>query len=91
MLITTVVLYLILQFIQFGHCNDLSPSQSYGVHIESSPEYWIIEQNRIEFSDFIDVLFPIEINVPDTVMSAWEGIGSAWTAASDYFSNQETL
>lgn len=60
----------------------------HGTPIEPFQPYWTVEQNRIEFSDFFspDDWFPIEINVPDTIMSAWHGFESAWTAASDYFS-----
>lgn len=38
-----------------------------------------------------DNWFPIEINVPDTAMSAWQNFGDAWSAVNDYFSmgNQE--
>lgn len=47
--------------------------------------------NRDEITDISEIFtpdywFPIEINVPDTFISAWQGIESAWQIASDYFS-----
>lgn len=62
---------------------------SYGVTFDSFPPHIIIDDNRIDFSQLFspDDWFPIEINVPDTIMGAWHGFESAWNAASDYFSN----
>lgn len=50
-----------------------------------------IPGNRDEITDISEIFttdywFPIEINVPDTFISAWEGAQSAWAFASDYFS-----
>lgn len=61
----------------------------YGVTFDSFPPHIIIGDDRIDFSQLFspDDWFPIEINVPDTVMGAWHGIQSAWNAASDYFSS----
>lgn len=46
--------------------------------------------NRDQITDISEIFtpdywFPIEINVPDTFMSAWNSIKSAWTFTSDYF------
>lgn len=51
----------------------------------------IIPGTRDEITDIseiftVDYWFPIEINVPDAFMSAWQNIESAWEFASDYFS-----
>lgn len=51
----------------------------------------IIPGNRDEITDISEIFttdywFPIEINVPDTFISAWEAAESAWAFASDYFS-----
>lgn len=68
----------------------------YAVPIVSIPPHLIVHDNRVvELSDifspeaWLDTLFPIEINVPDTVMSAYDSFESAWSAASDYFSMGE--
>lgn len=79
------------QFCQFtvsNHPQQVVNFQFEGSQIESFQQHWIVEQHRVDFSDFlsIDDWFPIEVNVPDTVMDIWQGIGSAWTAASEYFS-----
>lgn len=88
-----------LQFIQLIFCTNLRPKfqprQDYGIQFEPSEDYLIYDDNRIELSDLFspDYWFPIEINVPDTIMGAWQGIGSAWTAASDFFAmgnNEQT-
>lgn len=62
-----------------------------GAQIEQFNPHWTIEENQIDFTQLfaLDDIFPIEINVPDAIMSAWQGIESAWTAASDYFSMNE--
>lgn len=67
----------------------LHPHQ-HGFYIKTIQPHWV-EGNRIDFSQFFsfDDIFPIEINVPDTIMSAWQGIESTWTAAADYFSMNE--
>lgn len=58
------------------------------------PGYNLIYDHRIDFPQAFspDNYLPIEINVPDTFMSFWQNIGSAWDAASGYFSmgNQVT-
>lgn len=43
---------------------------------------------RVDINDIFspDYWFPIEINVPDTFIGAWQNIGSAWQFASDYLS-----
>lgn len=60
----------------------------YRTQIEPIQLHWIVEQHRVDLSQIFspDDWFPIEINVPDTVMNIWQGAESAWTAASDYFS-----
>lgn len=72
----------------------LNLQYDYENQIESFQHQWIVEQHRVDFTQFFspDDWFPIEINVPDTVMDIWQGVGSAWTAASDYFSmNNEEM
>lgn len=72
----------------------LNLQYDYENQIETFQNQWIVEQHRVDFTQLFspDDWFPIEINVPDTVMDIWQGVGSAWTAASDYFSmnNEET-
>lgn len=58
--------------------------------------HFVVQGNRddTDITDIYDLFspdywFPIEINVPDTVMSAWDSFGAAWSAASDYFSMGE--
>lgn len=65
-------------------------------------DHWIISQyekadNVNQARIFYDQLtsfimgvewLPIEINVPDTISSAMNGLGSMWTTLSDYFQNQ---
>lgn len=60
----------------------------YRTQIEAIQLHWIVEQHRVDPSQIFspDDWFPIEINVPDTVMNIWQGVESTWTAASDYFS-----
>lgn len=69
----------------------LHHSHQHGLEIDTFQPHWTVEGNRIDFSQFfsLDDIFPIEINVPDTIMSAWHGIESTWTAATDYFSMNE--
>lgn len=36
-------------------------------------------------------MLPIEINVPDTIMSMMQGLGNIWSMMSDYFSSANTF
>lgn len=75
----------------FAKSNDDSPQVTdskieFWTQIEPIQLHWI--EHREDLSQIFspDDWFPIEINVPDTVMNIWQGVESAWTAASDYFS-----
>lgn len=63
----------------------------YAVPNNPIPGHLVISQNGIEFSDFFspDDWFPVEINVPDAIMSAYDSFGAAWQLASDFFSMDE--
>lgn len=79
---------------EFSTCSPLNYIEGFKFKISASaygPLNVIIPGNRDEITDISELFnpdywFPIEINVPDTFMSAWEGIQSAWAFASDYFS-----
>lgn len=74
-------------------CSPLNYSERFEFKILSinHPLYVIAPGNRDEITDISDIFnpdtwFPIEINVPDTFIAAWQNIESAWSFASDYFS-----
>lgn len=77
----------------FGiHLPNKQSFPTHSVQIQVTQQYWLAEQNRIDFPQFPpDDWFPIEINVPDTIESAWHGFETVWTAASEFFfmNNQE--
>lgn len=92
LLVNCIVIYILFSnSYKFAVSNDdpqvFNPKFDYGTQIEAFQLHWIFEQDR-DLSQYFspDDFFPIEINVPDTVMDIWQGVGSAWTAASDYFS-----
>lgn len=93
-------LFLSLLLIECGFCIYLPINHNrqleYGVSLYPIQPHFIIpiqshQDNREELSDYFsaDYWLPIEINVPDTVISAWDTAGAAWIAASDYFSMGE--
>lgn len=78
---------------EFSTCSPLNYSE--GIKLEISSAYHplnvIIPVNRDEITDISELFspdywFPIEINVPDSLMTAWENLGEVWAYASDYFS-----
>lgn len=78
---------------EFHSCSPLSESVGFNFEVSSAnrPLNVIIPANRDEITDISELFtedywFPIEINVPDTFISAWHGLESAWTFASDYWS-----
>lgn len=88
----TDIFFLTLQLLQCvnpGGGFFLQPVNGIPIQIFSIQHYWTTEHQRIAFSQIIspDDWFPIEINVPDTIMSAWQGVELAWMAASEYFSS----
>lgn len=88
----SVWLILLVVFCECGSSASFPPN-AHNQYQYASPigPHIIISGDRIEFSDFLspDDWFPVEINVPDTVMSAWDSVGAAWEFASDYFSMEE--
>lgn len=95
MWIQKIVLKICLLFIvkcEFSSCLPLNHIEVFKFKISSAnyPLNVIIPGNRDEITDISEIFttdywFPIEINVPDTFISAWEGAQSAWAFASDYF------
>lgn len=79
-----------LYFCEFSMCLPSNYNDRLKFEI-SSVNQPIVPGNRDEITDISDIFtpdywFPIEINVPDTFMTAWESIESAWAYALDYFS-----
>lgn len=86
--------HLVLIFMcEYNTCSPLYYNHGLTFRITSGIGPWNVQHpgNRDEITDIAAIFtpeywLPIEINVPDTFLSAWNGIGSAWTLAADYFS-----
>lgn len=88
----SVLLILFFIFFECGFSASFPPN-AHNQFEYASPigPHIILSGDRVEFTDFFspDDWFPVEINVPDTVMSAWDSFGAAWEFASDYLSMEE--
>lgn len=84
-----ILIFIIIVIQSFIKCdvvsNQIQPNFVIPIELQ---QQWIIENNRIDIPDIFspDYWFPIEINVPDTIMSVWHSAMDVWMATSDYFS-----
>lgn len=94
MLLATSVFWIPLLFDYLALCACLPPlanipQEENAIQFEPFQEDFESEDNEIDFAQLFspDYWFPIEINVPDTIQSTWQGIQSTWTFVSETFEN----